>query len=109
MLLLSADAAYANVDCLRPAGFKSYTVPDNQTLIVRQGPNDRYKITLAMKCQSLEFAPAVGIKQFTSDMCVRPGDLVVYTHGGIEQRCIVSKIEPYAPPPKEETPDASGG
>ncbi|MGQ0742019.1 MAG: DUF6491 family protein [Alphaproteobacteria bacterium] len=107
LLLLSAGAASASANCLRPEGFRSYTVPDNQTLIVRQGPNDQYKITLAIKCQSLNFAPAVGIKQLADNMCVSPGDLVVYTHGGIEQRCIITKIEPYAPP-KNESPDDTG-
>lgn len=98
MLLLSAGAALANANCLRPEGFRSYTVPDNQTLIVRQGPNDHYKITLAIKCPSLNFAPAVGVKQLTSAMCVTAGDRIVYTHGGIEQSCIIKSIEPSVVP-----------
>lgn len=100
-LPLFADAASAGVNCLRPEAFRTYKVLDNQTLVVRQGPNDEYKLTLAIKCQSLNFTQSVGVKQLTSAMCVTPGDLIVYRHGGIEQRCIISKIEPYAPPEKE--------
>lgn len=94
LLAFSAGAAFASPNCLRPDSFKSYTVKDNQTLIVRQGPNDHYTITLAIKCQSLNFAPAVGVKQLTSAMCVTAGDRIVYTQGGIEQSCIIKSIEP---------------
>ena len=97
-LSLLAGSAHAGANCLRPTGFKSFTVPDNQTLVVRQGPNDQYKITLAIKCQSLNFTQSVGVKQLTNAMCVSEGDSIVYTHGGIEQRCIISKIEPYTVP-----------
>ena len=100
-LCLFAGSAHAGANCLRPSGFKSFTVPDNQTLVVRQGPNDQYKITLAIKCQSLNFTQAVGVKQLTGGMCVSEGDAIVYTHGGIEQTCIISKIEPLAVPPPQ--------
>lgn len=93
-LALSAGAAFADQNCLRPESFKTYTVKDNQTLIVRQGPNDHYTITLAIKCQSLNFAPAVAVKQLTAAMCVAPGDRIAYTHGGIEQSCIIKSVEP---------------
>jgi hypothetical protein len=92
-LLLIAGSAFANPNCLRPVGFKSFTVPDNQTIIVRQGPNDHYKITLAIKCPSLNFTQAVAVKQLTSAMCVTAGDRIVYKHGGIEQSCIIKSIE----------------
>ncbi len=106
-LLLTAGAAFANANCLRPEGFKSFTVPDNQTVIVRQGPNDEYKLTLAMKCQSLNFTQSIGVKQLTDAMCLTAGDSIVYRHGGIEQRCIISKIEPYAAPGAEAVPAES--
>ena len=100
-LLLSASVAFASPNCLRPESFKSYTVQDNQTLIVRQGPNDHYRISLAIKCPSLNFTQAVAVKQLTSAMCVSSGDLIVYKHGGIEQRCIIKSIEPSNVPPPQ--------
>ncbi len=106
-LLLTAGTAFANANCLRPEGFKSFTVPDNQTVIVRQGPNDQYKLTLAMKCQSLNFTQSIGVKQLTYAMCLTAGDSIVYRHGGIEQRCIILKIEPYTAPGAEAVPAES--
>jgi hypothetical protein len=100
-LLLTAGSALANPNCLRAQSFKSYTVPDNQTLIVRQGPNDQYKLTLAIKCQSLIFTQSVAVKQLTDAMCVTAGDRIVYTHGGIEQSCIISKVEQSTVPPPQ--------
>jgi len=100
-LALSASAAFADTNCLRPESFKSYTVPDNQTLIVRQGPNDHYRITLAIKCQSLNFTQSVAVKQLTSAMCVTAGDRITYTHGGIEQSCIIKSVEPSDVPPPQ--------
>jgi hypothetical protein len=101
VLLLSASTAFADTNCLRPESFKSYTVTDNQTLIVRQGPNDHYKIALAIKCQSLNFTQAVTVKQLTPAMCVTAGDRIVYTHGGIEQSCIIKSIESTDVPPPQ--------
>jgi hypothetical protein len=100
-LLLTAGPALAGPNCLRAQSFKSYTVPDNQTLIVRQGPNDEYKLTLAMKCQSLNFTQSVAVKQLTETSCVASGDSIVYQHGGIEQHCIISKVEPLTVPPPQ--------
>ena len=100
-LALSASVTFAHPNCLRPESFKSYTVKDNQTLIVRQGPNDHYTITLAIKCQSLNFTQAVAVKQLTPAMCVTAGDRITYTHGGIEQSCIIKSIESTDVPPPQ--------
>ncbi len=102
-VLLTASTTLANANCLRPESFKSYTVSDNQTLIVRQGPNDHYRITLAIKCPSLNFTQTVAVKQLTSAMCVTAGDSIVYNQGGITQNCIIKSVEPSdVPPPKPD-------
>jgi hypothetical protein len=98
VLSLVAAPALANTNCLQPRHAITFKVQDKQTLIVRQGPNDEYKVSLAIKCQDLDFATAIGVKQLTFAMCVTAGDRVVYQHGGLSQGCIISKVEPYTAP-----------
>src|ERR1700680_4631783 len=105
-LSLVAAPAFANTNCLQSRHAITFKVQDKQTLIVRQGPNDEYKVSLAIKCRDLDFATAIGVKQLTSAMCVTAGDRVVYQHGGLLQSCIISKVEPYTAPnaPPESAP-----
>jgi hypothetical protein len=101
-MLFAAGSALANTGCLQPRHVETFKVLDGKTLIIRQGPNDEYKLTLAIKCQDLDFAPTIGVKQLTPTMCLTTGDSVVYSHGGISQSCIISKVEPYTAPKASE-------
>ncbi len=108
LVTIFAMPASANTNCLQPRHVENFKVLDSQTLIIRQGPNDEYKVTLAMKCQDLDFATTIGVKQLTSTMCLTPGDAVVYRHGGLNQNCIITKVEPYtAPKPGEPASTAA--
>lgn len=98
VLSLVAAHAFANTNCLQSRHAITFKVQDKQTLIVRQGPDDEYKLSLAIKCQDLDFATAIGVKQLTSAMCITVGDRIVYQHGGLSQSCIISKVEPYTAP-----------
>jgi Family of unknown function (DUF6491) len=107
LVLLAQGPAFANTGCLRPGQIQSWRVIDKKTLIVHQGPNDDYKVTLVMACPSLDFTETIGFKKFGGMMCMSQGDSIVYRHGGMTQNCLISAIKPYTAPSKDK--DAAKG
>jgi hypothetical protein len=69
----------------------NFKLVGDKTVILTQGVNRRYKVTLLNSCRDLRFQERIAIKSTGS--CLGPGDsLIVRGAGGIKTRCVITDI-----------------
>lgn len=93
--IASAQAAECvwvhNIDNFRPA-------QDEKSLIISDSPSHKFTVTFQGRCLGLRFTEAIAVRSVGNMFCLTPGDFVSFSDNGARQRCMISKIEPLAPP-----------
>ncbi len=88
--------------CLRVADVGGYRALDNQTLIVSDRLNKKYKVSLAPGCWDVKWHNRLGFKSFGFALsCLRRGDQVLVRADSAmpaPQACQIQAIEAYAAP-----------
>jgi hypothetical protein len=99
----SADASHpADKPCLESARIYGWEAPNERTLIVTDYSKKQYKVSLSGVCSGLDNTKiAIAFVTLSKISCVGPGDAVRYRDQVFgPQRCLVSGVEAYTPPPK---------
>ncbi|HWF64046.1 MAG TPA: DUF6491 family protein [Rhizomicrobium sp.] len=89
--------------CLRQNMVLGWKVVDNQTLIVTDKVQKAYKVSLRPGCFDLKWPMRLGFKSFSGSglSCLARNDYVVVPPqpGFPAQRCLISDVVAYTPPP----------
>ncbi len=81
-----------NLDDFKPAA-------DEKSLMIAESLAHRYNVTLMGRCIGLRYAETIAVKSVGGMFCLQPGDSISFNEaGGMRQRCMIDKIEPYVPP-----------
>jgi hypothetical protein len=107
--LLSAPALAAGRACLEQSQIYNWDALDDRTLIVEDNWHHKFKVTLMVNCQNLQFHQRLGFKSFggTALSCVSRGDSVISGTEIGPQRCPIQTIEPYTPDMEKADKDAA--
>lgn len=94
---LLVTPALANGRCLQQSQIYSWKALNDKTLIVEDNFHDKFKVSLMVHCQHLEFHQTLAFKTFsnTALACVSRGDEVLSGTPIGPQHCPITKIEPY--------------
>jgi hypothetical protein len=97
-----APAASPHV-CLKAGDIDSFhPLPGNHAVILTDGQQDQYKITLSKACSNLHYHVEMSLKSSGSGSCVGHGDYIV-THrtgspgGRHGTRCMINSVSAYSP------------
>ena len=98
----AADAAPPANVCLESARIYGWEAPNERTLIITDYSKKKYKVNLSGVCNGLDNTKiAIAFVTLGKLSCVGPGDSVRYRDQVFgNQRCLVSSVEAYTPPPK---------
>jgi hypothetical protein len=94
---LIVTPALAGRVCLQQSQIYSWKALNDKTLIVEDNFHDKYKLSLLVNCQRLQFHQNLGFKTFsnTALACVEKGDEVISGTSIGPQHCPIKTIEPY--------------
>jgi len=94
---LLVTPALANSRCLQQSQIYSWKALNDRTLIVEDDFHDKFKVSLMVACQQLQFHQALAFRTFsnTALACVSRGDEVLSGTPIGPQHCPITKIEPY--------------
>ena len=97
---LAAQAAAAQAPCLRPDMVKGWNVLDDNTLIVADRMNQKFRLSLTGACHDLQFQTALAFKAFGGGnlSCVARNDSVLAPPpigNAPAQRCLIMEIREY--------------
>ena len=100
---LVAPAKPASPVCLRQDMVWSWNVVDDQTLIVTDKVQKAYQVSLKPGCRDLKWHLGLGFKSYSGMgiSCLQRNDYVIVPPdpGMPPQRCFISDIAAYTPPP----------
>jgi hypothetical protein len=98
-----APAKPASPVCLRQDMVWGWNVVDDKTLIVTDKAQKTYKVSLMAGCHDLKWHLGLGFKGYSGlgVSCLERNDTVIVPPdaGAPTQRCLISDIAAYAPPP----------
>jgi hypothetical protein len=98
-----ASAKPASPVCLRQDMVRSWNVVDDKTLIVTDKARKAYKVSLKAGCYDLKWHLRLGFKSYNGMgvSCLARNDYVTVPPetGMPAQRCFISDIVAYTPPP----------
>lgn len=84
--------------CLEAGRIRSWTAPNDRTLIAENRDGQKFKIEILGFCQDLDLVRQT-IAFHTYDgsplTCIRPGDHIFFADGTISNRCFVKNIALY--------------
>lgn len=89
-----------NIDNFRSA-------QDEKSVIISDSPSRKYTVTFQGRCLGLRFTETIAVRSVGNMFCLTPGDVVSFSDNGARQRCMISKIEPVAPPASDSGDHAS--
>jgi hypothetical protein len=94
---LLVTPALANRTCLQQGLIYSWKPLDDRTLIVEDNFHDKFKLSLMVSCQHLQFKENLGFRTFsnTALACVTKGDEVLVGSSIGPQHCPIKTIDPY--------------
>jgi hypothetical protein len=94
---LLVTPALAGRTCLQQSQIYSWKALNDRTLIVEDNFHDKFKLSLMVSCQHLQFHERLGFRTFsnTSLACVTKGDEVISGTSIGPQHCPIKTIEPY--------------
>ena len=94
-----ATSAQADRNCLQQSLIYSWNALDDRTLIVEDKFRNKFKLSLMMPCQHLQFHQNLGFRTFsnTALSCITKGDQVISGTPIGPQNCPIKSIEPYTP------------
>lgn len=94
---LLVTPALANSRCLQQSQIYSWKALNNKTLIVEDNFHDKFKVSLMVHCQQLQFHQSLAFRTFsnTALACVSRGDEVLSGTPIGPQHCPITTIEPY--------------
>jgi len=107
-----AQPAHENENtCFARRFVEGFSAPDNQTVYLRVGVSDIYRLKLFSDCLDLTYRNAIGLEDQPASafICSPLEATVVYRHNGMSQRCPVTEIHKLTPAeiaaaPKGELP-----
>jgi hypothetical protein len=107
--ILSTSAAWAANSCVWIRNIDDFkSANDEKSLIIRDSPSRKYNVTLVGRCTGLRYTETLGLRSFGDMFCLTPGDSILFRDGGISRRCMISKIEPIAPPAADQATRSDG-
>jgi hypothetical protein len=94
---LLVTPALAARTCLQQSLIYSWKALDDRTLIVEDKFHDKFRLSLMVPCQHLQFHENLGFRTFsnTALTCVAKGDEVISGTSIGPQHCPIKTIEPY--------------
>ena len=94
---LLVTPALANRTCLQESLIYNWKALNDRTLIVEDKFHDKFKLSLMVPCQHLQFHENLGFRIFanTALACVTKGDEVISGTSIGPQHCPIKTIEPY--------------
>jgi hypothetical protein len=94
---LLVTPAMASRTCLQQSLIYSWKALNDRTLIVEDKFHDKFKLSLMVPCQHLQFHENLGFRTFsnTALACVLKGDEVISGTPIGPQHCPINTIEPY--------------
>jgi hypothetical protein len=106
--LLSAPALADRV-CLQQSQIYSWDALNNRTLIVEDNFHKKFKLSLMVDCQHLQFHQRLGFKTFDGSAlaCLARGDNVISGTEIGPQTCPIKSIEAYTPDMEKADKDAT--
>jgi hypothetical protein len=83
-----------------------FNAPNDNTLYIRVGVNDYWRIDLMIPCQGLTWRHAIGLESIPGSpwICEPIQAQVVYRETGIQQRCPVSGLHKLTPAEAQALP-----
>ena len=96
---LLVTPALAGRTCLQQSQIYNWKALNDRTLIVEDNRHDKFKLSLMVSCQHLQFHENLGFRTFsnTALACVSKGDEVISGTAIGPQHCPIKTIEPYTP------------
>jgi len=106
--LLSAPALADRV-CLQRSQIYNWDAQNDRTIIVEDMLHKKYKLSLMVSCQHLQFHQTLGFKTFDPSAlaCVTKGDSVISGTEIGPQTCPIKSIEAYTPEMEKADKDAA--
>ena len=106
--LLSAPALADRV-CLQRSQIYNWDAQNDRTIIVEDMLHKKYKLSLMVSCQHLQFHQTLGFKTFDPSAlaCVSRGDSVISGSEIGPQTCPIKTIEAYSPEMEKADKDAA--
>ncbi|HTT97178.1 MAG TPA: DUF6491 family protein [Rhizomicrobium sp.] len=112
-VLLAASAlsapALADRVCLQRSQIYNWNALNDRTIIVEDNLHKKYKLSLLVSCQHLQFHERLGFKTFDPSAlaCVSKGDSVISGTEIGPQTCPIKTIEAYTPEMEKADKDAA--
>ena len=100
LVLLFAQSAHANPDCLEIGQIWSWKALDQSTLIVEDNWHQKFRLGLMGYCGQLPFKLTLGFKSIggiSGLECLSKGDEVISHDIGMHYTCPIASIIPYTP------------
>jgi hypothetical protein len=106
--LLSAPALADRV-CLQRSQIYNWNALNDRTIVVEDNLHKKYKLSLMVPCQHLQFHQTLGFKTFDPSAlaCVSKGDSVISGTEIGPQTCPIKSIEAYTPEMEKADKDAA--
>ena len=100
LVLLFAQSAQANPNCLEMGQIWSWKALDRSTLVVEDNWHQKFKLGLMGYCGQLPFKLTLGFKSIGGIgglECLSKGDEVISHDTGMHYTCPIASIVPYTP------------
>ena len=100
LVLLFAQSAHANPDCLEIGQIWSWKALDRSTLVVEDNWHQKFRLGLMGYCGQLPFKLTLGFKSIggiSGLECLSKGDEVISHDIGMHYTCPIASIVPYTP------------
>jgi hypothetical protein len=106
---LLSPPALADRMCLQRSQIYNWNAQNDRTIIVEDMLHKKYKLSLMVSCQHLQFHQRLGFKTFDPSAlaCVSRGDSVISGTEIGPQTCPIKTIEAYTPDMEKADKDAA--